>query len=64
MVACRQIDDTALRFVRNRTRLKDRHILDVLVPIDKFTDNVCKCHNSTQKKYKIAAFIMPNSAPI
>ncbi len=63
MVACRQIDDTALRFVRNITRLKDRHILDVFVPIDKLIDNICKCHNSTQK-YKIAAFIMPKSAPI
>ncbi len=50
MVACRQIDDTALRFVRNMTMLKYRHILDVFVTIDKLTDNVYKCHNSTQEK--------------
>ncbi len=50
VVICHQIGDSALRFVRNMTMPKDIHILDGLVPIDKLTDNICKCHNGTPEE--------------
>lgn len=50
VVICRQIGDSVLRFLRNVKTSEDRHIWDGLGPIDKLTDNVCKCHNSAQKE--------------